>query len=41
LTVEDASKSSDKDAEVISYLKPIFTPKLEKLERLLSRKFYE
>ena len=41
LTVEDASKSSDNDAEVISYLKPIFTKKVEKLERLLDRKFGE
>jgi hypothetical protein len=41
LTVEDASKSSDNDAEVISYLRPVFTPKVEKLEKLLNRKFDE
>jgi len=41
LTVEDASKSSDNDAEVISYLRPVFTSKVEKLEKLLNRKFDE
>ena len=41
LTVEETSKSSEKDAEVISYLKPVFKPKIENLERLLNRKFDE
>ena len=41
LTVEETSKSSDKDAELIRYLKPVFAPKVEKLERLLNRKFDE
>ena len=41
LTVEETAKSSEKDAEVISYLKPVFKPKLEKLERLLNRRFDE
>lgn len=41
LTVEETSKSSDKDAEVISYLTPVFRPKVKKLEKLLNRKFDE
>lgn len=41
LTVEDAVKSTDKDKEVISYLKPIFTSKVERLEKLLNKRFDE
>lgn len=41
LTVEDASKSTEQNAKVIEYLKPVFIEKVEKLERLLNRKFDE
>lgn len=41
MTVEDTAKTSNNEAEVSDYLRPLFEPKVRRLETLLNRKFDE